>query len=400
MARLDEVADLIMGQSPPSSAYNKDGRGLPFFQGKVDFGFRHPTPRIYCDQPTKIAQKNDILMSVRAPVGPMNIADQTCCIGRGLAAIRGKEIVSEFLYYNLNYIQDYIASLGTGSTFKAINKNQLASIEVNLHDFDTTEQERIAHILCIVQNAIAQQNDLVSLTRELKRTILHKLFTEGLRGEKKKKTEIGLMPESWDVLPLDKLLSQTQYGLSVRGEVSGDYGILRMTNQIEGKISTEKMQFVNISKRDFENYRLKHGDILFNRTNSMELVGRTAIFDIEGDFVFASYLIRVKTDAERYNPFFLNHYLNWDETQRRLKSIALRAVSQSNISATRLRTFQVPVPSLEEQSEIISMIDTVIEKTKNHHRKKYLFEELFRTLLHQLMTAQIRVNNIELDDIS
>ena len=262
------------------------------------------------------------------------------------------------------------------------------------------EQRRIAHVLTAVQTAIEQQARMISLTRELKSALMKKLFTEGLRGEKPKETEIGLVPDGWDVLPLDELLTRTQYGLSVRGEQTGNYGILRMTNQIEGKISTDKMQYVNISEKDFEKYRLQQGDVLFNRTNSLELVGRTAIFDIDGDFVFASYLIRVNADEEQLNPFFLNHYFNWDETQKRLKSIALRAVSQSNISATRLRTFQVPVPSLEEQDEIIANIDLINAKIEFHHKKKTLLEELSRTLLHQLMTGEVRTTDLHglLDD--
>ena len=263
-------------------------------------------------------------------------------------------------------------------------------------DFEISEQHRIAHVLITVQTAIEQQARLIALTRELKSVLMRKLFTEGLRGEKQKETEIGLVPESWDVLQLDELLTRTQYGLSVRGEDSGSYGILRMTNQAEGKISTDKMQFVNITQKDFDNYRLQRGDILFNRTNSLELVGRTAIFDNDGDYVFASYLIRLNTDEKRLNPFFLNHFLNWDESQKRLKSIALRAVSQSNISATRLRTFHVPVPPLEEQTEIIASIDIVTEKMNFHRRRKELLEELFRALLHQLMTGQTRVNDIDL----
>ena len=105
----------------------------------------------------------------------------------------------------------------------------------------------------------------------------------------------------------------------MRGEQDGKYGILRMTNQVAGRISTREMQFVDIGEDDFEKYRLRYGDILFNRTNSFELVGRTVIFDIEGDYVFASYLIRLTTDEQRLNPFYLNHLLNWDDSQRRLK---------------------------------------------------------------------------------
>src|SRR5262245_25648177 len=97
MVQLASVADLIMGQSPPSTTYNEVGEGLPFYQGKSEFGFCHPTPRLFCNAPIKIAKRNDILISVRAPVGPTNVADRECCIGRGLAAIRPRGIDGSFL---------------------------------------------------------------------------------------------------------------------------------------------------------------------------------------------------------------------------------------------------------------------------------------------------------------
>jgi len=166
------------------------------------------------------------------------------------------------------------------------------------------------------------------------------------------------------------------------------------------KFQLKKMQFIDLNEKNFENYRLKRKDILFNRTNSLELVGRTAIFDIEGDYVFASYLIRLNTNNERLDAFFLNHYLNWEDTQRRLKTIALRAVSQSNINATRLRSFQIPVPPLKEQAEIVLHVNTIINKIEIHQRKKQILEELFRALLNQLMTGQTRVNEIDLPGFS
>jgi len=96
MPELSSIADLIMGQSPPSTTYNLEGDGLPFFQGKTDFGSRHPRPRQFCSAPLKIANPGDILISIRAPVGPTNIADEECCIGRGLAAIRPQKSMENF----------------------------------------------------------------------------------------------------------------------------------------------------------------------------------------------------------------------------------------------------------------------------------------------------------------
>jgi len=399
MATLADIADLIMGQSPPSSTYNEAGDGLPFFQGKTDFGLRHPTPKLYCSVPLRIAKANDILISVRAPVGPTNIADRECCIGRGLAAIRPRDIDGDFLFFNLRHIEKLIASLGSGSTFHAINKSQLASVEVNPHEFGLLEQRKIAAVLGLVQRAIEQQERLVALTSELKRTLMQKLFTEGLRGEPQQQTEIGLVPASWKVVELDEFLTEAQYGLSAKGADTGAYPLLRMTNQQDGRINPDNLQYVDLAEDQFRKFRVERGDILFNRTNSLELVGRTAIFDLEGDFVFASYLIRLRSDPDRLRSAYLNHYLNWDDTQRRLKSIATRAVSQSNISATRLRGFAIPVPKPEEQDEIVQNLGCLDIKLAIHRRRGQALSSLFRTLLHQLMTAQIRVHDLDLPEL-
>ena len=105
---LGECFDLTMGQSPPGSTYNEDGDGLPFFQGRTDFGFLYPTTRRYCNAPTRIAEPDDTLVSVRAPVGDINMASDRCCIGRGLAALKHKSGSSPFTYYSIWAIQDQL----------------------------------------------------------------------------------------------------------------------------------------------------------------------------------------------------------------------------------------------------------------------------------------------------
>ena len=394
---LSDVAELVMGQSPPSTSYNDTGDGLPFYQGKTDFGATYPTPRIYCREPKKLAEKGDILMSVRAPVGATNLCNSQSCIGRGIAAIRANGIHRDFLYFYLKKIETYIDSLGSGAIFKAINKSQLAELPINEASIPLPEQKKIAHILSTVQRAIKAQEQTIQTTTELKKALMHKLFTEGLRNKPRKQTEIGPVPESWEVVELGDLLTIAQYGMSVKGSPEGNYPILRMTNQVDGQIVGRKLQYVEINNGDFEKFKIERGDILFNRTNSLELVGRTAIFDIEGDFVFASYLIRLRTDENKLNPFFLNCYFNTDEIQTRLKSIATRAVSQSNISATRLKGFPVPNPGLDEQEEIVAHAKALDRKLAVHRGKLEQLQDLFRTLLHELMTAKTRVTRVDLD---
>ena len=159
---LKSICDINMGQSPDSSSYNKEGRGIPFFQGNADFGERYPVTRIWCDAPTKIAQANDILISVRAPIGAMNYAKEECCIGRGLAAITpDTSIVStEFIYWLLKGKIAELNSKGTGSTFKAINRRVLEEVLVPYVSLD--KQIAFATNLEIVYKMIQQRKQQLS----------------------------------------------------------------------------------------------------------------------------------------------------------------------------------------------------------------------------------------------
>ena len=140
--RIGSTAYVEMGQSPPSEHYNRTGHGIPFFQGKADFGKRYPTARFWCTQPKKYAAQGDILISVRAPVGPTNVASEPCCIGRGLAALRSHNgIDRNFLLRCLEAFEHELAALGFGTTFVAINKNQLTGFVIPLPPL--AEQHRI-----------------------------------------------------------------------------------------------------------------------------------------------------------------------------------------------------------------------------------------------------------------
>lgn len=139
---IGDVADVNMGQSPSSEDYNQSGTGLPFYQGKADFGPRSPAPRYWCTKPTKVAQSNDVLISVRAPVGPTNVATEECCIGRGLAALRPHAVLDlEYFLVSLRAREPELAALGFGTTFAAVNKKQLLSFRIPVPPL--AEQHRI-----------------------------------------------------------------------------------------------------------------------------------------------------------------------------------------------------------------------------------------------------------------
>ena len=176
MARLEDVCSINMGQSPESSSYNEAGKGIPFFQGNADFGKLHPTVRVWCDAPTKIAEQGDILISVRAPIGALNIASVQCCIGRGLAALTVNERLcyQKYLWYALECKVDELNSKGTGSTFKAINKKTLAETEIPLPPLD--EQRRIAAVLDKVSGLIVNRREQLDKLDELVKARFVEMF--------------------------------------------------------------------------------------------------------------------------------------------------------------------------------------------------------------------------------
>ena len=282
---------------------------------------------------------------------------------------------------------------GNKTTIPNLSRGRLAALHVPKPTL--SEQQVISALLSRVRDAVRVQDQSNIAARELKRAAMQAMFTRGLRGEPQKETEIGTMPEGWDLRPIGEFAHQMQYGLSVRGAESGRYPILRMNCQQDGKVLLRDLQFVDIDCETAKTYRVKPNDLLFNRTNSYELVGRTAIVEEATDAVFASYLVRVSVDETRLCPRFLNHFFNWDAAQSELKKLASRGVSQANISAGKLRGFSVPVPALDEQQEIVNILDAIDRKIDLHRRKRAVLDELFKALLHKLMTGEIRGEGLD-----
>ncbi|MEA3313226.1 MAG: restriction endonuclease subunit S [Caldisericota bacterium] len=172
-----DVSNLIIGQSPPSSTYNKKGEGLPFLQGKAEFGEIHPTPLLYCSRPIKIAEKNDVLLSVRAPVGDVNIASLKSCIGRGLTAIRPKNnrLYYLYLFYYLIFKKRVFKSLSTGSTFKAIRRSEIENYLIPLPSLP--EQQKIAEILDTVDKRLEVLKAKKQKFERIKKGLMNDLLT-------------------------------------------------------------------------------------------------------------------------------------------------------------------------------------------------------------------------------
>ena len=393
------VASVILGQSPPSSAYNGVGEGPPFFQGKVDFQRLHPIPRVWCTDGRKFAEPGDILISVRAPVGDVNVATDHCGIGRGLAAVRpGPDSDPWFLYFALLYSKPTLEAMATGSTFASVNRNTLNDLDIPF--FDRLTQTAIGRFLRSLVYEIAQEDEILRTAQALKRAAMHTLFTRGLRGEAQKETEIGPVPESWEYNELGNL-AKIAYGAqaAVANATDPAIGTLILTNvnlDIEGHINLEKRRYYQVPSEHRERLSLRKGDVLFNwRSGSASHVGKTVLFDLNGDYTYSSFILRFRPHrlvSNKYLFRWLTHLRvsGFFTSQRNVSSI--NSVYNASLSAT------IPIwfPDHDQQTEIVAVLDSIDRKNEFHRRKRTVLEELFKALLHKLMTGEIRVADLDL----
>jgi N-6 DNA Methylase/Type I restriction modification DNA specificity domain len=244
----------------------------------------------------------------------------------------------------------------------------------------------------------------VALTAELKMAILHQLFTQGLRHELQKQTEIGSVPQSWEVVPLIEAVDDIDYGISAPIPKTRPANGVKIVSTADitkdGRLLYNKIRYIEAPATTVARLTLRTGDVLFNWRNSAELIGKSAVFQEQPEpHVFASFILRIRCCEKRSHNYYLAHLMNqWRQEEVFLK-LARRAVNQANYNKNEISVLKIPLPSYEEQREIADVIRAVDDKLDFHRRKSATLAALFRTLLHQLVTAQIRVRDLDLPEI-
>lgn len=349
--------------------------------------------------------KGDILYGKLRPyLNKVALALHDGICSTDIVVIIPEKIHSEYLGYFMKSRRFLVLAVSTmtGVNHPRTSWNKIRSFSIPLPPL--AEQKNIAFVLSTIQEAKERTEQVINATRELKKSLMKHLFKYGpvsledAEKVKLKETEIGGIPEEWGVKELGELIIQAQYGLSHKSSAEGQYPIIGMNHLENGRVNTASVKYVDLDEKTHRKFQLKRSDILFNRTNSIDLVGKTALFDSDIDCVFASYLIRIVPKHDLVDPGFMNYYMNLDNTQSELKKLATRAVGQCNISATRLKSLRVPLPSLPVQKEIASILSAVDEKIEKLENKRRALEELFKSMLENLMTARIRVNHLEVDN--
>ena len=266
MKPLTEFCTLNMGQSPDSKTYNDHGKGLPFYQGNADFGEIHPETRVWCSAPVKIAEANDILISVRAPIGAMNIATERCCVGRGLAALTpiGEKCSQKFLYYALQSKVDSLIAQGTGSTFKAISKKVLETTLIPAYSIH--EQEQIATTIDHVDSAIAARRSQIVLLDQLVKSRFIELFGDPETN-----------PKGWEQLTVGDVCASIvrgPFGSALKKEFfvspsDTTYKVYEQKHAIQ-KSATIGTYYITAEKyNELRRFECRSGDILMSCSGTM-----------------------------------------------------------------------------------------------------------------------------------
>jgi type I restriction enzyme, S subunit len=288
---------------------------------------------------------------------------------------------------------------GNRTTIPNLSRSRVAGLEVPQPPLG--EQRMVVAALARLKSAIRIHDRASTIAEELKRGAKRNLFTRGLRGEEAQDTEIGPVPQSWDVLEFGSAREWLQYGTSTRCTYEPTpYPVLRIPNIEPTSISAQDIKFATLGAGEAARYRLEEGDLVFVRTNGrVERLGTCAVYDgSPPGALFASYLIRARTKRELLNPHFAAHFFSSELSTRMIAERATPAADgKFNLNMAAIDGFPIAVPpTLDEQREIVEILDAIDRKIELHRRKRAVLGELFKALLHKLMTGEVRVADLDL----
>ena len=343
---LGDSSTLVMGQSPASDSYNQDGEGLPFYQGNADFGRESPTPRIWCTDPKKIAEKGDILISVRAPIGAVNTASERCCIGRGVAAIRPNQqlLTTSFLKHQLLASSKKLEAMGTGSTFKAVGKKALTSFPISLYP-------------TIAQAVIEQQldwtlNELEVAKRQLTSldSLVKSRFVEMFGDSDSSAFDTVLVEDvCTDVVDCPHQTPKYQGKLT--------HPAIRTSELVGTTIDWSTMRYVSEEEYSRRVKRLKPrpGDVVYAREG---VYGTAAILPEGYQFCLGQRTMLYRPNGELCTSSYLLYSLTSDDVKKQADMLNIGS-TVPHVNVKDAKRFKIMLPPLELQHQFADFVAQV-----------------------------------------
>ena len=366
--RLPDVAQIVMGQSPLGDTYNDLGEGMPFFQGKTEFGEVSPTVRKWCTQPKKIAKAGDILISVRAPVGPTNLADVPCCIGRGLAAIRADSnvLTPEYLRYALRSAEPFLASMGQGSTFAAIGRAELGKVEFPMPQI--SEQRRIVDLISRAEGIVRLRREAQQKAAELVPAIFLEMFGDPATN-----------PKHWPIAKIESICEVKTGATPLRERKdfyeNGTVPWIKTGEVKNGEIfdAEERITELAVSSTNCKVFPMN--TILIAMYGQGQTRGRCGILKVPASTNQACVAI-LPSEHIRHVYLFELFRLQY----QRLRAMG-RGGNQANLNMGMIMTFAVPIPPENLQLEFEQRIQFASSIQRQQESALAISEQVFASLL-------------------
>jgi len=339
---LKNIAVIMMGQSPSSSSYNEEGVGIPFYQGNADFGELYPTARIWCNEPKKIANKNDILISVRAPIGALNYATEQCCIGRGLASITVKdEVLRNYVFRLLKANRNKLINQGSGSTFKAIGKSNLEELRIPIVDEMT--QKKIMNLMDATEQIIRQRQIELQLFDDLIKARFIELFGDPKINDKS--WDIGIISDYYEV----KGGKRIPKGMGYTDAIT-THPYLRASDMKNGTIIDDDIHYIDDEVYEhIKRYIVNGGDVYL--TNVGVNLGMAGVIPdkYDGANLTENAVKLVPKKHNTIDGIFLSHYINSRGIQNYINERKM-AVGVPKLAIFRIETMPIllPPPKLQK----------------------------------------------------
>ena len=310
---------------------------------------------------------------------------------------KDERISREFIYYFLKKCEGKLKNTTKGSTIPHLDGNILSNLDILLPTLQ--EQQKIAEILTTAEDAIQKVNEQITLTEQLKKGLMQKLLTKGIGHTKFKKTEIGEIPEEWDVNKISDLKQSMYYGVTAKAtEKDTNLRLLRTTDIENFKFNSENLPFCEITekKSDLSKYYLKKDDVIVARAGTVGI--SVLVKDDLDNTLFGSYLIKIVFKHEKVDMKFIHYYFQSQLYWNNLSSAQGSTIK--NINLPFLNSLVVPLPNVPEQQKIAKILNTADRKLELLRNKKEQAEHMKKGLMQSLLTGQVRVkiNSIKGDN--
>lgn len=383
MKRISEVAGLVTARVSPYAGTRRyistgDVAGTEIVRSESWTFDMRP------DRANLLATEGDVLFARMQATNKVVAVTRThadCIWSTGFAALRPKSTISQAwlsLWLRSNLFAEQKDALCTGATQKAITNESILNLKIPLPPM--ADQERIVRIL---DEADALRR-LRARAEERTVSLVQATFTR-MFGDP------AINPRGWAVLSVGDLITLSEYGTSTKASDTGEgIPVLRMNNiTAQGQLDLSDLKSVELTNDDIAKYRLEAGDVLFNRTNSRELVGKTGMWDGRFDAVAASYFIRLRFDPALEHPQHFTTFMNLPDTKRRLFQMARGAVGQANINAQELRALALPKPPIELQREFAARVAEIRALEAAQAASRVRLDALFQSLLWRAFRGEL-----------